>query len=80
MHFPLDFACAQADKRNAAAGVTTVFHALSFANQELGMRNNAFAAESLARFTPGSPHGLIDNRVHCALRSDRSDRAEILSS
>ena len=45
MHFPLDFACAQADKRNAAAGITTVFHALSFANHELGVRNNAFAAE-----------------------------------
>lgn len=36
VHFPLDFACAQADKRNAAAGITTVFHALSFANHELG--------------------------------------------
>ena len=45
VHFPLEFACAQADKRNAAAGITTVFHALSFANHELGVRNNAFAAE-----------------------------------
>ena len=39
VYFPLDFACAQADKRNAAAGVTTVYHALSFANDERGMRN-----------------------------------------
>ncbi len=37
VHFPLEFACAQADKRNAAAGITTVFHALSFANHELGV-------------------------------------------
>lgn len=36
VHFPLDFACAQSDKRNAAASITTVFHALSFANHELG--------------------------------------------
>ncbi|MBV2089759.1 MAG: alpha-D-ribose 1-methylphosphonate 5-triphosphate diphosphatase, partial [Candidatus Thiodiazotropha sp. (ex Ctena orbiculata)] len=45
VHFPLDFACAQADKRNASAGITTVYHALSFANDELGVRNNGFAAE-----------------------------------
>ncbi|MBK9427508.1 MAG: alpha-D-ribose 1-methylphosphonate 5-triphosphate diphosphatase [Gammaproteobacteria bacterium] len=65
VHFPLDFACAQADKRNAAAGVTTVFHALSFANEELGVRNNAFAASVARAVHAWNPHGLIDNRVHC---------------
>lgn len=64
VHFPLDFACAQADKRNTAAGITTVFHALSFANHELGVRNNAFAA-GIARAVHGwQAHALIDNRVH----------------
>lgn len=65
VHFPLDFACAQADQRNAAAGVTTVFHALSFANEELGVRNNAFAAAVARAVHAWNPHGLIDNRVHC---------------
>lgn len=65
VHFPLDFACAQADKRNAAAGVTTVFHALSFANEELGVRNNAFAAAVARAVHAWNPHGLVDNRVHC---------------
>ncbi|PKO73877.1 MAG: alpha-D-ribose 1-methylphosphonate 5-triphosphate diphosphatase [Betaproteobacteria bacterium HGW-Betaproteobacteria-17] len=65
VHFPLDFACAQADKRNAAAGVTTVFHALSFANEELGVRNNAFAAKVARAVHAWNPHGLVDNRVHC---------------
>ncbi|PKO92358.1 MAG: alpha-D-ribose 1-methylphosphonate 5-triphosphate diphosphatase [Betaproteobacteria bacterium HGW-Betaproteobacteria-10] len=65
VHFPLDFACAQADKRNAAAGVTTVYHALSFANEELGMRNNAFAASVARAVHAWNLHGLIDNRVHC---------------
>ncbi|MBI2782550.1 MAG: alpha-D-ribose 1-methylphosphonate 5-triphosphate diphosphatase [Gammaproteobacteria bacterium] len=65
VHFPLDFACAQADKRNAAAGVTTVFHALSFANEELGVRNNTFAAAVARAVHAWNPHGLIDNRVHC---------------
>ena len=65
VHFPLDFACAQADKRNAAAGITTVYHALSFAHDELGVRNNDFAAEIARAVGDWRPHGLIDNRVHC---------------
>ncbi|MEJ2403654.1 MAG: alpha-D-ribose 1-methylphosphonate 5-triphosphate diphosphatase [Candidatus Thiodiazotropha sp.] len=65
VHFPLDFACAQADKRNATAGVTTVYHALSFANEELGVRNNAFAAAVAHAVHEWNPHGLVDNRVHC---------------
>ena len=65
VHFPLDFACAQADKRNAAAGITTVYHALSFANDELGVRNNDFAADIARAVGDWRPHGLVDNRVHC---------------
>lgn len=65
VHFPLDFACAQADKRNAAAGVTTVYHALSFAKEELGVRNNEVAAELARAVHQWQPHGLVDNRVHC---------------
>lgn len=65
VHFPLDFACAQADKRNAAAGITTVYHALSFANDELGVRNNAMAAQVARAVHTWNPHGLVDNRVHC---------------
>lgn len=64
VHFPLDFACAQADKRNAVAGITTVFHALSFANHELGVRNNAFAAEIARAVHAWRLHALVDNRVH----------------
>lgn len=65
VHFPLDFACAQADKRNAAAGITTVYHALSFAHEELGVRNNDFAAKIAHAVHDWRPHGLVDNRVHC---------------
>lgn len=71
VHFPLDFACAQADKRNAAAGITTVYHALSFANHELGVRNNAFAAEIARAIHDWQPHALVDNRVH--LRYELTD-------
>lgn len=78
VHFPLDFACAQADKRNAAAGVTTVFHALSFANKELGMRNNTFAASVARAVHAWNPHGLVDNRVHCRYEVTDPTAPEIL--
>ncbi|MCP5157880.1 MAG: alpha-D-ribose 1-methylphosphonate 5-triphosphate diphosphatase [Gammaproteobacteria bacterium] len=78
VHFPLDFACAQADKRNAAAGVTTVFHALSFANEELGVRNNAFAARVARAVHAWNPHGLVDNRVHCRYEVTDPTAPEIL--
>ena len=65
VHFPLNFACAQADKRNAAAGITTVYHALSFAHEELGVRNNDIAAEVARAVHQWRPHALVDNRVHC---------------
>lgn len=71
VHFPLEFACAQADKRNATAGITTVYHALSFANHELGVRNNAFAAEIARAIHDWQHHALVDNRVH--LRYELSD-------
>ena len=71
VHFPLDFACSQADKRNAAAGITTIYHALSFANHELGVRNNAFAGEIARAIHDWQPHALVDNRVH--LRYELSD-------
>ena len=63
--FPLNFACAQADKRNASAGITTVYHSLSFASDELGVRNNEMAANVARAVHDWNPHGLVDNRVHC---------------
>ena len=53
--FPLDFAVAQVDRRNAAAGITTPYHALSFANSEWGVRNNQTAAEVVRAASPPSP-------------------------
>jgi len=63
--FPLDFAVAQVDRRNAAAGITTPFHALSFANREWGVRNNDMAAEIVRLIKRPSSSRLVDNRVHC---------------
>jgi len=80
VHFPHDFACAQADKRNAAAGITTVYHALSFANDELGVRNNDFAAQIARAVHEWHPHGLVDNRVHCRYEITDESGLPILKS
>lgn len=63
--FPLDFAVAQVDRRNAAAGITTPYHALSFANSESGVRNNETAAQLARAVQAFRSHSLVDNRVHC---------------
>lgn len=63
--FPLEFAVAQVDRRNAAAGITTPYHAVSFANREWGVRNNETAAAVIRALHAFRPHGLVDNRVHC---------------
>jgi alpha-D-ribose 1-methylphosphonate 5-triphosphate diphosphatase len=75
VHFPLDFGCAQADKRNAAAGITTVFHAISFAGEELGVRNNEMATTLVETMHQWQLHGLVDNRLHC--RYEITDEAAL---
>lgn len=64
VHFPFEFAAALADKRNAVAGITTVYHALSFANHELGVRNNKVAAELARAVARYQASAMVDNRVH----------------
>jgi len=60
--FPLPVALDAIDRRMAAAGVTTAFHGISFAEGELGVRDVAFA-ETLARALHGFS-GAVDHRVH----------------
>jgi len=60
--FPLPVALDAIDRRMAAAGVTTAFHGISFAEGELGVRDVAFA-ETLARGLHGFK-GAVDHRVH----------------
>lgn len=63
--FPIDFAIAQADQRNAAVGITTPFHAISFAHEEFGVRNNDKAAEIVRALHDFQPRALVNHRVHC---------------
>lgn len=63
--FPMPFAVAQIDRRNAMAGITTPFHAISFAHEELGVRNNNIATKIVRAIHSYQPYALVDNRVHC---------------
>jgi len=76
--FPLDFAVAQVDRRNAAAGITTPYHALSFANSEWGVRNNQTAAEVVRTVRAFREHSLVDNRVHCRYEVTDATSVEVL--
>ncbi len=67
--FPLPVALDAIDRRMAAAGVTTAFHGISFAEGELGVRDVDFA-ERLARALHAFA-GAVDHRVH--LRHELTD-------
>lgn len=62
--FPLDFALAQVDRRNAMSGITTPYHALSFSNKEWGVRSNDTAAALTRAIHAFGKQGLVENRVH----------------
>ncbi|MEN4921308.1 alpha-D-ribose 1-methylphosphonate 5-triphosphate diphosphatase [Achromobacter spanius] len=76
--FPLDFAVAQVDRRNAAAGITTPYHALSFANSEWGVRNNQTAAQVVRTVRAFRDHSLVDNRIHCRYEVTDETSVEVL--
>jgi len=79
VHFPFAFACALADKRNAVAGITTVYHALSFANHELGVRNNDVAADLARAMARHQTSAMVDNRIHARYEVTDESAPEILN-
>lgn len=62
--FPVDFAVAQIDRRNAAAGITTAFHAMGLAGNTDGVRSDAMVLAVAQAVRAYRPHSLIDNRLH----------------
>ncbi|MDT4829595.1 Alpha-D-ribose 1-methylphosphonate 5-triphosphate diphosphatase [compost metagenome] len=76
--FPLDFAVAQIDRRNAAAGITTPYHALSFAGNHFGVRNVDTAATLVRTVAAFRSHSLVDNRIHCRYEVTDSSAVPVL--
>lgn len=78
--FPLPFAVTQSDRRNAGAGITTIFHSISFASGELGVRNVATAGDLVRAIRAHNRHGLVDNRTHCRFEVTDGDAAPVISA
>ncbi len=62
--FPLPVAFSSIDRRCAAAGITTVFHGISFAEGELGVRDTRVAERMARELHAFAPRALVDHRVH----------------
>ena len=62
--FPVDIAVFELDKKIASCGITTMYHSLSFAELEVGLRNNNTAAE-IIREIHGFRHKLkVNTKIH----------------
>lgn len=77
--FPLPFAVVQSDRRNAAAGITTIYHSISFASGELGVRNVATAGELVRAIHAHNRYALVDNRAHCRFEVTDGDAAPVIA-
>ncbi|OPY04660.1 MAG: Alpha-D-ribose 1-methylphosphonate 5-triphosphate diphosphatase [Syntrophaceae bacterium PtaB.Bin038] len=73
--FPLDIVLVELDKKLAACGVTTIFHAVSFAEGEIGVRCNDRAAAVIERIAELAPRMVVDTRVHA--RFEITDEAAV---
>jgi alpha-D-ribose 1-methylphosphonate 5-triphosphate diphosphatase len=73
--FPLDIVLFELDKKLAACGVTTIFHSVSFAEGEIGVRCNDQAAAVIERIAALAPRMLVDTRIHA--RFEITDEAAV---
>ena len=62
--FPTNIAILEMDRFLAACGVTTIFHALSFAEGEIGVRSNRMATEIIREIRRLTPHCRLRTKVH----------------
>ena len=65
VYFPIEMALRQIDLRCACNGITTAFHAISFAGDELGIRNPAMAEEIVNSLHKHARDLRADHRLHC---------------
>lgn len=63
VHLPLERAVDGAARRNAAHGVTTVFHGVSFGHETRGLRSTPLAARLVQTLAGFRGDGIIDNRI-----------------
>lgn len=62
--FPVDIAVYELDKKIASCGITTMYHSLSFAELEVGLRNNSTAAGIIREINTLSHKLKVNTRIH----------------
>jgi alpha-D-ribose 1-methylphosphonate 5-triphosphate diphosphatase len=62
--FPVDIAVYELDKKIAACGITTMYHSLSFAELEVGLRSNSTAAGIIRQIDQFSHTLKVRTRIH----------------
>ena len=62
--FPVDIAVHELDKKLAACGITTIYHSLSFAELEVGLRNNSTAAKIIREINTMRADLRIATNIH----------------
>ncbi|MCL4475317.1 MAG: alpha-D-ribose 1-methylphosphonate 5-triphosphate diphosphatase [Nitrospirae bacterium] len=63
-HFPVNIALFELDKKLAACGVTTIFHAVSFAEGEIGVRSNKTATVIIRETNRLNAKMWVKTKVH----------------
>jgi len=62
--FPVDIAVFELDKKLAACGITTMYHSLSFAEMEIGLRSNGTAARIIREIHQFKERLKINTKIH----------------
>ena len=62
--YPQNIAIFEMDKKLAACGITTIFHALSFAEGEIGVRSNEMATQIITDINRLAPQLKVNTKVH----------------
>lgn len=62
--FPVDIAVLELDKKIASCGITTMFHSLSFAEMEVGLRSNSTAAGIIRQINGFVSRLKVNTRIH----------------
>jgi alpha-D-ribose 1-methylphosphonate 5-triphosphate diphosphatase len=73
--FPVDIALFELDKKLASCGITTIFHALSFAEGEIGVRSNKKASEIIKEINRLKGRMNVKTMVHA--RFEITDREAV---
>lgn len=72
VRFDFGHAAQAADALSATCGITTSFNAISFAGDELGLRNERAGRELVRAIIAGRPHTTTNQRVHARLEVSSS--------